>query len=646
MWTQGWSGLAAGGLANGAAGQMADASPNTYARGLALSALGMIILSPDALLLRLVEDAGVWDVIFFRTLFMGLSLGLVLAISHGARIPRLVAGAGRALAFSALLMGASNMTFVGAITHTSVANTLLILATMPLFSAVLGWWLIGERVRPRTWAAIAAAFAGVVVIFSDSLGGGHWAGDLMAASTAFLQGLNLVVLRKAGRGIMMPALCLSGFLAAALAWPMAAPASVTAADLAILAVLGFAILPLSLALFLGGTAHVPAAEVALLALIETVLGPLWVWIGIGETPTAMTLAGGVVVVAAIVLNAALALRRRRGVIEPWGILMRRTALFLALCCLAAPLSAFELQGHRGARGLAPENTLAAFAIGLGIGVTALELDVGVSRDGVVVVAHDLPLNPALARRPDGTWLDGPGPALHALTFAELRTWDVGRLDPGHTYARRFPEQAPEDGARMPSLAEVIGLVRRAGNRTVRLNVEIKMRPDAPRLTLAPQPFAEAVVRVLRAEGVAGRATIQSFDWRALRHVQRIAPDIPTVYLSAQQKWLDNIETGKPGPSPWTAGLDVDDYEGSVPRLVKAAGGAVGSPFHREVDRARIAATQALGLAVIAWTVNDEARMSELINLGVDGIITDYPDRLRQLMRKRGMALPPATPVEP
>ncbi|MFQ5954576.1 MAG: glycerophosphodiester phosphodiesterase family protein, partial [Kiloniellales bacterium] len=134
----------------------------------------------------------------------------------------------------------------------------------------------------------------------------------------------------------------------------------------------------------------------------------------------------------------------------------------------------EIQGHRGARGLAPENTLAGFALALSIGVTTLELDVGVTADGVVVVAHDPRLNPALARTADGSWLAAPGPPLSSLTLAELRRYDVGRIDPQSRYARRFPDQRPVDGARIPMLAEVVALSRKAGNHTVRFNIETKL----------------------------------------------------------------------------------------------------------------------------------------------------------------------------
>jgi drug/metabolite transporter (DMT)-like permease len=290
-----------------------DPSPqDRHARGLALSAAGMIVISPDALLLRLIRDAGAWDVIFYRSLFTGLSLAVVLAVRYRGRLFGLWRGVGRAGAASTLLMGLSNFAFVGAILNTTVANTLVIIATMPLFGAVLGWLLIGERLRPRTWIAIAVAFAGIMVIFADSLGSGNWTGDLMAMVAALMQATNLVVLRTAGPRDMSGTVCLSGFASAAILAPFATPAAVGAHDLGVLALLGLVVLPLALTLFIAGARTAPAAEVALMALLETVLGPLWAWIGVGEAPSARALAGGALVVAAMVFNAALALAKGRG----------------------------------------------------------------------------------------------------------------------------------------------------------------------------------------------------------------------------------------------------------------------------------------------------------------------------------------------
>jgi glycerophosphoryl diester phosphodiesterase len=302
--------------------------------------------------------------------------------------------------------------------------------------------------------------------------------------------------------------------------------------------------------------------------------------------------------------------------------------------LAAP-KAFDLQGHRGARGLRPENTLAAFAHALSIGVTTLELDTAVTRDGVVVISHDSLLNPDLTRDPSGQWLRGAGPSIFSLAFAELQRYDVGRLRPGSLYAARFAEQVPVDGERIPRLADLFALVREAGNTTVRFNIETKLDPRTPDATPTARVFAEAVVRQIRRAGMESRSTIQSFDWSTLRVVKQIAPEIKTVCLTTQQGADDNIGLGKPGPSPWLGGLDADDFGGSVPRLVKAAGGAVWSPDYGDLSAASIAESHALGLLVIPWTANDPGEMARLIDLGVDGLITDRPDRLRTLLAKMG-----------
>lgn len=329
--------------------------------------------------------------------------------------------------------------------------------------------------------------------------------------------------------------------------------------------------------------------------------------------------------------------------NPTGL---RTLWVIVFVLLGGCSSAFDLQGHRGARGLAPENTLPAFAAALTIGVSTLELDVGVSADGTAVVSHDPVLNAALTRKPDGSWLRRPGPALFNLSDEEIRRYDVGRINPSSGYARRYPVQRAVDGTRIPNLSAVFDLVRRAGNDVVRFNIETKLKPTAPERTPAPAAFARAVLTAVRDAGMEARVTVQSFDWRTLQMIQRDAPQIPTVYLSVQQGWLDNIQRRRPGASPWTAGLDVDDHGGSIPKLVKAAGGSVWSPYHEELDRAQLQEAHGLGLRVVVWTVNDPDRMEALIELGVDGIITDYPDRLRTVMARRGMALPQPTPVKP
>jgi glycerophosphoryl diester phosphodiesterase len=312
---------------------------------------------------------------------------------------------------------------------------------------------------------------------------------------------------------------------------------------------------------------------------------------------------------------------------------------LVVALVVTDAAAFDLQGHRGARGLAPENTLPGFARALAIGVTTLELDSGVTRDGVVVVAHDRRLNPDITRGPDGKWLGGPGPLIFSLDYAELARYDVGRIRPGSEYAKRFPDQQPVDGSRVPRLSDVFELAQRARNESVRFNVETKIDPTRPDETLGAEDFARTLIRVVRAAGMARRTTIQSFDWRTLKVVQTEAPEIATVYLTA----ADTIRPGG-ADSPWTAGLRLRDH-GSVPAMVKAAGGSIWSPDFRDLGPELVAEAHRLGLTVIPWTVNAPADIERLLDLGADGVISDYPDRLRAALRARGYALPAATPVE-
>lgn len=325
--------------------------------------------------------------------------------------------------------------------------------------------------------------------------------------------------------------------------------------------------------------------------------------------------------------------------------MTQVLLAAAACCVALAAHAFDLQGHRGARGLAPENTLPAFAAALSVGVTTLELDAGITRDGVVVISHERALHPDIVRGPEGRWLEKPGPTLHSLTYAEVAQYDVGRLNPAREYAKSHPAQKPVDGARIPRLADVFALARKSGNASVRFNIEAKTSPLAPGETLPPAEFARALIAAIREGGMAARSTIQSFDWRTLKVVQSEAPEIATVHLTAQLSSLDNIAAGKLEGSPWTAGVQFAQH-GSVARMVKAAGGRTWSPYFGDLDAAKLKLARELGLAVVVWTVNEPARIAAMLDLGVDGIISDRPDLVRQEMKRRGMALPAATPVAP
>ena len=291
-------------------------------------------------------------------------------------------------------------------------------------------------------------------------------------------------------------------------------------------------------------------------------------------------------------------------------------------------ASFDLQAHRGGRGLAPENTLAAFRHALTLGVTTLETDLAITRDEVVVLSHERRLNPDLVRDADGKWVEPPGPTIHSLTLDALRRYDIGRVNPATRYGQQFPGQKPADGERFPTLAELYAL----GGDAVRFNIETKIDPTSPDETVEPAVFARLVIDAVRAAKMEKRTTIQSFDWRTLVHARSMAPDIDTVCLTIESQNMNTV-AGK--PSPWLAGLDVT-HGGSLQELAKAAGCSVWSPFWRNVTAEAVAGAHALGLQVIPWTINDPAEMGRLIDLKVDGLITDYPDRGLAVLAEKGL----------
>jgi glycerophosphoryl diester phosphodiesterase len=340
---------------------------------------------------------------------------------------------------------------------------------------------------------------------------------------------------------------------------------------------------------------------------------------------------------------------------------RQTAIFVAFTVLSLSVAsafarngptgmaterpaALDIEAHRGGRALRPENTLQSFANALSMGVDTLELDMGVTKDGVVVVSHERGLNPDLARAPDGRYVPAPGIPYVKLTLAEVKKYDVGQIRPGSAYAAQFPDQLAVPGTRIPTLTEVFELVRRSGDHHVRLNIETKIDPNHPDESPDPERFVALVLDLLRQEDFAGRVMIESFDWRTLQLVQKQAPVIPTVYLTQQQEPDANIYFDK--SSPWTAGFDPRKYGRSVPRAVKAAGGKIWSPLFKDVNQRSIREAHQLGLTIVVWTVNRPRDMARLIDMGVDGIISDRPDVLRAVAAKKGIKLPRPAPVSP
>ncbi|RZQ65121.1 glycerophosphodiester phosphodiesterase family protein [Amycolatopsis suaedae] len=341
--------------------------------------------------------------------------------------------------------------------------------------------------------------------------------------------------------------------------------------------------------------------------------------------------------------------------------MRRLLLVAVVLSLLVPGTAqasgrrdFDIQAHRGGLGLTVEGTLAAFAKAMTLGVTTLELDIQITRDGRDVVTHDRKTNPAKCRDtapatpgdPDFPYV---GKYVKDLTFAQVRTLDCGSLrQPSH------PNQELSPGAKMPTLAEVYALAREHRAWGIRFNVETKVEAAAPHETAPREQFVRRAAWEITRSGFAHRTTVQSFDWGALMLLKRTAPWLKTVALT-QPEFL---QVGQPGRSPWLGGLDIDDFGGSPVRAVRSFGASALSPVHGNpqggsvndpgyqpfTTAALVREAHRAGIEVVPWTVNDKPTMHKLIDDGVDGIITDYPDRLREVAAERGFRLPRAYPA--
>jgi glycerophosphoryl diester phosphodiesterase len=272
----------------------------------------------------------------------------------------------------------------------------------------------------------------------------------------------------------------------------------------------------------------------------------------------------------------------------------------------------DIIGHRGARGLFPENTMEGFRQTFALGVRTFELDVGMTRDGVVVVSHDLALNPSITRDASGRFISGPPPLLREMTFAALRAYDVGRIRPGTSYRLTHRSQIPCDGARIPALADVLADLPDA-----RFVIELKTDPRYPERTVPPAELADATLSVIDAAGATGRVILESFDWRGPIHIHRTRPEIPLA-------WLTHESTVR-GAARWWAGVTAEQFNGSVPAAVASQGGGSWASHWESLTRAQIAEAHHLGLRVIPWTVNRRTAMRRLAAWEVDGLITDRPD---------------------
>lgn len=301
----------------------------------------------------------------------------------------------------------------------------------------------------------------------------------------------------------------------------------------------------------------------------------------------------------------------------------------------------QIYAHRGARGLMPEHTLPAYVAALRLGVDYVDMDIGMTKDGVLVITHDLTLNPDLTRDQNGRWITDRIP-IRSLTLHELQKYEVGRLKPGTQYASYFPHQRPVDHTHILTLREVVRFVKKIAGDKVGFQIEIKNDPTKPELTASAKEFAQALYQLIMEEAIGDRTEIQAFDWRCLIELNKMDKDIKTAYLSDHTtEVMDDTEKGT-----WTAGLLPKDYGYSLPKMVKHLGGHSWEPFAMDLTKSDLDEAHRLGLKVVAWgwpeqegTEFNYAQIENMIALGVDGIITDRPDILRGILVTRGLNLP-------
>ena len=291
----------------------------------------------------------------------------------------------------------------------------------------------------------------------------------------------------------------------------------------------------------------------------------------------------------------------------------------------------RIVGHRGARGVLPENSIEGFEFVLSKGIDLIECDVVLTKDEVPVLTHNHKLLGSMVRGPDGCFLDGEEPKVAALGMEEIERFDVGRLNSNTPYGQRFPEQIQMDGVRVPKLVDLFQLISQPKYQGTNLMLEIKSDPDLIADDAARERIVTVVIDHVRRAGLSTRTLLHSFDWGLLAKCKKQASDMPISFLTRMKSNADEIGEDSSGPvTP-----DFDGAANSVPDRVKEAEGSLWCPYYRDITYEDLARARELGLGVAVWTVNEIEDIDSMINLRVDAIVTDYPDRVQRRLSDRG-----------
>ena len=304
---------------------------------------------------------------------------------------------------------------------------------------------------------------------------------------------------------------------------------------------------------------------------------------------------------------------------------------------------FDLEAHRGGRDVRPENTLYSYAYAIELGATSIEL----TKDGQIVMSHNPILNSDITRDENGNYIENNKYDIRLMTVDELKKFDVGVMDPncGEYYDLHGKTQFTYD-AKIPTLEELMQLIQSYGDKNIVLNIETKSYPDPAsagyKNNADPKKFVEVFNNIVKKYDMEDRVVLQSFDWQTLIEMKNLNPNISTSALWQEQpSWgrdSESLRRYEKKKSPWLGGLDIKDYQGNPVKAAHAIGADIISPYYTEISKQDVDEAHSLGMKVVPWTVNNEKDMNMLLDMGVDGIISDKPWLLKQVLEKHNIKL--------
>ena len=308
---------------------------------------------------------------------------------------------------------------------------------------------------------------------------------------------------------------------------------------------------------------------------------------------------------------------------------------------------FDLEAHRGGRDVRPENTLYSYAYAIELGATSIECDMQLTKDGQIVMSHNPILNSDITRDENGNYIENNKYDIRLMTVDELKKFDVGVMDPncGEYYDLHGKTQFTYD-AKIPTLEELMQLIQSYGDKNIVLNIETKSYPDPAsagyKNNADPKKFVEVFNNIVKKYNMEDRVVLQSFDWQTLIEMKKLNPNISTSALWQEQpSWgrdSESLRRYEKKKSPWLGGLDIKDYQGNPVKAAHAIGADIISPYYTEISKQDVDEAHSLGMKVVPWTVNNEKDMNMLLDMGVDGIISDKPWLLKQVLEKRNIKL--------